>query len=274
MVCSVMVALLKTHVLYHGNVPAKALHEDAKVWPPTTFDPKSLSGLAVWLDASQLPGATGSNVSPWPNLATGGPPGTMYTNPGNDILPIVSTNTLNGKKLVRFYNSQARMRMTGHGVELEYTLAYVARMVPGGVMSGRIMTSVYPPTNFLIGYWNGFEDVAYSSSGAFWDRPGGNPQKSVTTNWRLYSSDAGPGDTAWLPRLLNNGVQISQSSAAVGNRGNDGWLGSMNIPGYDATSTAETCDCEIAEVLLYNRKLPDVDRQKVENYLRTKWALS
>jgi hypothetical protein len=268
-----MTVLQSGTVTFHANMRGtKLIVGSSVIWPPA-FTPEDLAGLAVHLDAASLPGATGSDVSPWPNLAPGGPAGTMMTNPGNYILPIVSTNTLNGKKIVRFYNSQARMRMTGHGVELEYTLAYIARMVPGGIMSGRIMTSSYPPTNFLVGFWNNFEDVAYSSSGSFWTGASGNPQTSVTTNWKLYSSDAGPGDTAWLPRLFSNGVQISQSSAAVGNRGQDGWLGTMNIPGYDPTTTAETCDCEIAEVILYNRKLTDTDRKKVEGYLKTKWGL-
>jgi hypothetical protein len=262
--------------VYQGSAMAGAMYQaGAQVWPPPpAFAPSDLTGLAVWLDASQLAGAAGSSVSPWPNLAVGGPPGTMLTSPGNNILPIVSTNTLNGKKIVRFYTDQARMRMTGHGVELTYTLAYVARPVPGGTMAGRIMTSSYPPTNFLTGFWNGYEDVAYSSSGSFWTGASGNPQTSVTSNWKLYSSDAGPGDTAWLPRLFKNGVQISQSSAAVGNRGQDGWLGTMNIPGYDPNTTAETCDCEVAEVVLYDHKLTDADRVKVETYLRTKWGLS
>jgi hypothetical protein len=43
----------------------------------------------------------------------------------------------------------------------------------------------------------------------------------------------------------------------------------LNISGY--ANTEDTCDCEIAEVVLYNRKLSDSDRQTVEGYLRKKW---
>jgi hypothetical protein len=225
------------------------------------FNPAALSGLAVWFDASQLAGATGSNVSPWPNLAAGGPAGTMVTNPGNDILPIVSTNTLNGKKLVRFYNNQARMRVTGTGVTLDWTLAYVARMVPAGINVGRIVNGIYAPNNILWGFWNGFQDVAYDQG---FMTP--NTQTSVTTNWKLYSADGAAGSPS-TSRLLSNGVVLGSTTTS------QGWGGTFAISGYDPSSTAETCDCEIAEVLLWNRKLPDVDRQAAEGYLREKWAI-
>jgi hypothetical protein len=46
------------------------------------------------------------------------------------------------------------------------------------------------------------------------------------------------------------------------------------ISGYTddaAVATSQESDCEIAELVMYNRKLSDTERQTVENYLRTKW---
>jgi hypothetical protein len=260
-------ALLNTaDKLYLGSSQVDAAYLGAtKVFP--AFKPSAITGLAVWLDASSLSGSAGSAVDPWPNKVAGGPPGTMVGTPA----PKISTNTLNGKKLVRFTVSEGRMRMTGHSVELTYTLAYVARGAPGGsYLAGRFVTAVYPPTNFLVGYWNGFEDVGYSTSGSFW-LPDNRP--SVSTSWHLVSSDAGPGDTAWSPRMFSNGVFLNQSTATVGNRGQDGWLGSLNISGYDAASAAETCDIEMAELILYDHQLTDPERVQVESYLRSKWGL-
>jgi hypothetical protein len=260
-----MTVINEADKLYLGAHAVDRIYSGANlVWP--VFKPTDLPGLRIWLDASQLAGAQGSDVSPWPNLA-GGAPGTMMTNPGNYILPIVSTNTLNGLKIVRFYNSQARMRMTGIGVTLDYTVAYVARMVPGGIV-GRIVTTTYPDNNFLLGFWNGFEDVAYSTSGAFFV-PDNRP--AASNNWKLYSSDAAT--PVWTPRMFSNGVLLNTSSTTSGNPTQDGWGNNFNISGYDASTTAETCDCEIAEVVLYDNKLADADRQKVEDYLRAKWGL-
>lgn len=255
-------------VAYHGGTLATGLYSGStKNWP-LKFSPDALPGLVAWLDGSQLFGVPGAAVNPWPNLA-GGPPGSMVDDAGFTRWPKVSANTLNGHPLVRFTVSEGRLRMTGLDVELEFTLVYLARMAPGGYNAGRMVTSTYPPTNFLVGYWNGFEDVAYSTSGAFWT-PDNRP--NATTNWKLYSSDGGPA-ASWNPRLFKNGVLLSSSSATIGNRGQDGWLGTLNLSGYDAASSAETCDFEMAELILYNRKLPDTDRAKVEQYMKSKWGV-
>lgn len=258
--------------LYLGDIPVDVVFAGTtKVWPkPKVWTPDKLPGLTIWLDASQLGLADGAAVSPWPNLAVGGQPGTMVDDSGFSRWPKISTNKLNGKSIVRFTVSEGRMRMTGTGIELEFTLAYVARMVPGGsYIAGRIVTATYPPTNFLLGYWNGFEDVAYSTSGAFFT-PDNRP--ASTTNWNLYSADGGI-PTNWLPRLFKNGVLLNSNPTVAGNRGQDGWLSTFNLGGYDAASSAETCDFEIAEVVMYDHKITDIERDTLEQYLRTKWGL-
>src|SRR5262245_37213476 len=245
---------------YLGTQALNAIYlGTTQVWK-TAWTPATISGLKIWFDASQLPQAVGANVSPWPNLADAAKPGAMVTNPGNDILPIVSTRSLNGKKIVRFYNNQARLRMTGTGISYSYTLAYLARLVNGGI-AGRVVTASYPPPNFLIGFWNGYQDVAYDNgffspdtrTAVIWDQ------------WKLYSAD---GDiTAYQPRMFSSGVLLGTGSTG------GGWNGTLNISGYDATGIQETCDIEMAELVLYDRKLSDSDRQTVENYMKTKWGL-
>jgi hypothetical protein len=240
---------------------SRAYMGSTQVWP-AVFSPIQLAGLSVWLDASQLVLADGAAVSPWPNLANAAQPGTMLGTPA----PKMSTSKLKGQNLVRFSLNEGRLRMTGLNVDKAYTLAYVARMVLGGNNIGRIVSAAYPPSNFLLGYWNGYEDVAYSPSGAFF-LP--DMRTSVTVQWRLYSSDANA-PPSFYPRLFNNGVLLS-TGGSDGSAGADSFSGTFSLSGYDPTLTPETCDFEIAEVVLYNRKLLDSDRQKVEAYLRAKW---
>jgi len=255
--------------LYLGTQQVSAVYAGMeKVWPAWTT--ATISGLKIWLDASQLPGANETNVTVWPNLAAGGVPGTMIGTP----FPVVRPNAPNGKRVVRFFNNGGRLRMTGTGVRWAHTLAYVGRMVPGGISSGRIVTSSYPSANFLIGYWNGFEDVGFSSAGSFFVP---DTKKPVTTNWRLYSSDADAsstfGGTGYHPRMFSNGVFLASGGQADGYcSADDAWYdGVFNISGYSAAGVEETCDCEIAEVILYDHKVSDSDRQAVEDYLREKW---
>jgi len=53
-----------------------------------------------------------------------------------------------------------------------------------------------------------------------------------------------------------------------------GFGGTLNISGYTNdgdVAVSQQADAEIAEIVVYNRKLNDVDRYRVERYLRIKW---
>jgi hypothetical protein len=65
--------------------------------------------------------------------------------------------------------------------------------------------------------------------------------------------------------FYNNGLALGSAG------GGTGLQDRYNLSGYDATGVQESCDCEVAELLIYNHPLPDADRIEVENYLRVKW---
>ena len=229
-----------------GTVQAKAVFAgDVQVWP-SGFDPASLPGLAVWLDASQIGGRGAAPVDPWPNPGSG-PDGLIEGTPA----PVTRPDALNGLPVVRFKPSEGRVRIASTGVHLDWTLVYVARMV--GPTPGRVVNAYYPPNNLLVGFWNGQQDVMYDNGFA------SNTYAPWTTDWKLYSGDGAPG----LSRLFSDGALLGSTATAAG------WGGTFNLSGYAATE--ETCDCEVAEALQYSRKLSDADRQAVEGYLREKW---
>jgi hypothetical protein len=233
---------------------------DVLVWEPpvSAFAPDDLAGLVVWLDASQLGLADGAAVNPWPNRADAAKPGVMVpAASGTDAS--VRTNALGGKSVVRFYANHKRLRITGISVDDNFTLVYVARLT--GPTPGRVATAQYTPNNLLFGFWTSYEDVAYDNGFMVPDA-----RKPWTMNWRLYSADGiGPG--AVQDRFFSNGVLLGSYTDGRG------WGGTFNLSGYSPTTAEETADCEVAEVCLYNRKLPDGERQQVEDYLRVKWGL-
>jgi hypothetical protein len=236
--------------IYVGSTPAKAVYAgDTQVWPADSggFDPSSLAGLAVWFDAADY--TSGS----WPNKAAGGASSVLKGTPAPEVSPV----QLNGKPVVRFHINEGRIRIpSGSGVGLDWTLVYVGRI--WGTYPGRVITAQYPPSNLLVGFWNGFQDVCYDNG---FTEP--NTQTSATTDWKLYSGDGAPG----LTRLLSNGVVLGTTATSVG------WGGTLHVSGYDAEGLQESCDCEVAEVLQYSRKLSDDERHQVEDYLRGKWGL-
>lgn len=242
--------------VYRGTQPVPGLIKGVEVWPPpagepAAFEPDDLSGLAIWLDASQLGLADGAAVDPWPNLANASVPGAMLGTPA----PKVRTNAKNGLPVVRFTANEGRVRIaSGTGFDDDWTLAYVAHMV--GPTYGRVLNGIYSPNNILWGWWNGYQDVAYDNG---FMTP--NMQTAWTTDWKLYSADG----TTGLSRLFGDGASLGTTTTS------QGFGGTLAISGYDPSTAAETCDCEVAEVCIYNRKLSDADRAVVEDYLREKW---
>ena len=235
------------------------------LWTPTVegnndpWVPSLLPGLAIWLDASVL--EVGEIEFMWPDLSGSNNNGYIVGSPN----PIVRPGALSGKSVVRFKTSGSLLRMTETGMDLNWTLVYVGRMWALNA-AGRIVTSQYPPSNLLIGYWNFFEDVAYVEG---FLNP--NMQKAMTTEWRLYTGtgEGVPGDaTAWL---YNDGVYLSGGAQQV----SGGWKGFFCINGYDPyDQSKETADCEVAEVVMFDRRLSDVERNQVEDYLRLKWLMN
>jgi hypothetical protein len=247
--------------VYLGGQAVDAVYLGAdKVWEQVGgFSPADLAGLTIWLDASQLGLADGAGVSPWPNLGSGidaaivGAPA-----------PVVADAALNGLPVVRFTAGQGRVRSSGTGAGeagLNWTVAYVARLRDGTI--GRVVNANYPPANLLIGFWNGFENVAFVEGFLAPDA-----RRAQTTDWRLYSASgegASGNAKAWF---YEDGVFQSGDHAVGG-----GWQDSFNISGYSATGVEEMPNCDVAEVLFYDHRLSDAERVQAEDYLREKWGL-
>lgn len=148
--------------------------------------------------------------------------------------------------------------MTSTGVTTNWTLVYVARQ--WGLVPGRIVTGIYTPANILVGWWTSQQDVAYDNG---FMSP--NTQQPWTTNWKMYSADGIVTNT--LTRFFGDGTLLGTTPTA------QGWSGTFGISGYDPSGTQETCDCEVAEIAFYNRRLTGLERLDVENYMRQKWMI-
>ena len=226
--------------------------------PPPPFSPADYTGLCVWIDASQLVGADGSSVSPWQNLVPGGAHGYV---PGGAVPPKLKTNALNGRSVVHINALEGRFVWDNGttGVTVPYTVIFVAAKTDLRVTTARVVGAVYPPQNLLMGYYTNF-DQAYV--GYFI----GTPRTPVAGEWNMYSMDS-----AGSSRFWRNGVPLPG-----GGGGENHWGGSLVLGGYDPTVAydPQSCDADYAELVMYNRKLTDVERVTVENYLRDKWLVS
>jgi hypothetical protein len=241
-----------------GTQPASKVYlGPTQVWS-SALNPKSIPGLTVWLDASTLPLGP---VSPWTDMSGLAHHGTIVGSPAPTVVAGLTS------KVVRFIHDQGRVRGNNglaSGIpSYNFTMCYVTHMGPANSV-GRVFTATYPPTNYLVGFHTSGYECMYDNG---WVNPGvGWP--APPTPWKIYGSDASHDGTNYLSRFFINGVGSGTSTGGTG-------MGqTYNLSGYDATGTQETCDCEVAELLIYSRKLLDAERVQVENYLRTKWGLS
>ena len=254
-----MTLLNEADAIYLGGLEADAVYLGAeKVWP--VFSPTSIAGLIAWHDAPQLALADGAYVNAWPSVVGSLVGANLNTAPNR---PVMRTNALNGLPVVRF-SVGSGLRWPDTGLDLNWTVIYVGRM--WGATAGRIVSGSYPPANILIGFHGGLEDKAYVEGWLFPDA-----SHAQTTNWKLYTGvgEGVPGNAT--ATLYSNGVYLSGGQPGSQNGG--GWKGTFQLNGYQPTDSGETCECEVGEVLKYNRKLPDAERIPVEDYLRAKWGL-
>jgi hypothetical protein len=251
-----MTVLNDADAVFLGSIQVDAVYcGTTLVWP--LWAPTDFPNLTLWLDASTLSPALGATIAAWPDLSGNNRTVNLVGTPA----PTISPTLKNGRKVVRFKVNEGRLRAVGLATTKDYTLVYVARQ--WGTTPGRIACATLPGGNVLFGWWTTYQDIAYVTN-AFLTP---DVRAAWTTNWKMYSAD-GASTPSYIPRLFSNGVLLSGESTRT-----DGWANTFNLSGYEPTGPGETSDAEVAEVVFYNRKLSDADRQTVESYLRAKWGL-
>lgn len=246
---------LADKIMRGGQQASRIYLGSTLVWQ-SGFKPTDIANCRIWIDATKIGLANGAAVHAWRNLG-GAPQPVVLGSPS----PTLQTNALNTQPVVRFTGTQGRLRFKATGIDKDYTLVYVARkwtLRLGRVIAAGIDTGTSHP-NILFGFWNNRFDCAYVEG---WLTP--DDIVTATTAWKLYSADATAATSA---RLFTNGTLLRSG----GTTSTYGFNQNVNICGHDDIST-EDADCDVAEVVMYNRKLSDAERQQVESYLRVKWG--
>lgn len=238
-------------ILPSGIATAEAVGSHTLVSPilGVSVQPTAIPGAEVSFDPTDIPGLV-LNLKPADIVAL-----TMVGSPA----PTVVTGVINGQPVARFTANEGRVRLTSTGIGLNYSVFHVSRLRTAAM--GRVVGATYPPSNLLVGFWNGFQNVFYVEGFLTPDA-----RVAQTTDWQLFTliGIGEPGDaTAWA---YKDGVFQSGNHPVTG-----GWQDTLSIGGYDPTGAAETPDADVAEILIYDTGLSDTDRERVENYLREKY---
>ena len=227
---------------------------------PSGFNPKTISGLSAWYDASVTSSVTLTSgfVSQWSDLS------------GNAINLSQSTEanrpgiaTVNGRQAIDFDGSNDNLNTTtevtpGTVFNVHIVDSTVAQLVYG-VQSGAGATLRSANLVFSsLGEYRS-QSVASSFNAGF---SGG----SRTANPRIVVHTFS--GTAVAGRL--DGAAFGGATSTTGGNTNGVWLGIRNING----TLSLPMDGKICEHLIYNRVLSADEISLVERYLAAKWGVT
>jgi hypothetical protein len=238
------------------------------------FAPNKVSGLSLWLDASVGVSASGGDISLWADQSGGGIDAYPF-----DVAPVIVQNQINGKPAVRLTEiggDDKYFYLNGNPMGLSGTTAFVVNCIDAAVFSSG--GSGGDPSGALLGDFGSADDGShwlYGLNNNVYDsfastlRKDSLGEPAGIRNWNLYSVYSM--DDAW--ELFCNGVAVEFDGGNVYSnaaKNDDLYIG---VQKNNVEVDPQTFKGRIAEVVIYNRVLTTTERLKVQEYLRTKYAL-
>jgi hypothetical protein len=238
------------------------------------FNPKTIAGLAVWLDASADSSLTfnGTTVSEWRDLSGNGRhflQATAGSQPG--------TSTLNGRRVLTTSGSSF---MVGNSNSLT-----ALTDVPGATVLMAASFGTANNTNLL--FWSNGANaqqgrVLVGRNGVFGGNFGVGGRRLDADSFSGIGYAAGTGSEVYTALVdyanadaffFAGGSQQASTTSflTAGNSSNTNSLGAaLFANGIGGTVPTAT----LGEALIYSRALTTSERQKVERYLGRKWGLT
>jgi hypothetical protein len=223
------------------------------------FDPKSITGLALWLDGASL--ASGS-VATWSDKSGNGRDATQTT-PNNQP----TTTTMNGRNAVLFDGSNDFLNVAG----ITFSTAPYSALVVYSHPAQRFQAILneLPPIQSL----NYLALGLTSTNGIGLIRVGNAAQASNlsaavnTTNVIAWLGD-GSSTSSQTVSIRRNGVAASADITLTGITTSPAAT-RLTVGGFIG---GDLCGGTLAEMVLYNRRLTLSETQSLETYLATKWG--
>jgi hypothetical protein len=223
----------------------------------TGFNPKTLTGLLVWMDSSDSSTYTiASGVSEWRDKSGNG---RSFTQSTANNQPIVSATTQNGKALLEFDGVNDKLAATGNWLQIANCTLFAAYRRTAGVYGGIITSTGNSDNSPGI--------IVDTSRGAVRGYSNFSPEAvGAADSFHIVSGTVTNGATV----TYTNGTQIS-TSVASGTLGVDQTTTSI---GTYRQAAANYFGGYIGEILAWNRVLTTTERQTVERWLGKRWGVT
>lgn len=232
--------------------------------------PDGVNGLVLWLRADDGTFTPGQSVATWSDTSGNN---NHAVQPNALRRPLFAAQAVNGLPALRFTRAaqQQLFLPTGGFAGMsdlsDFTVLTVARWgggVTSGILGGYRGANTANPASTVL-------EIPAASQLRLRVGLGGNvvANNAVTANaWHLLGASMRAANVT--SSLFVNGDEVA---SAAGHPGLTILANYDRLPVGSSHDDARTFDGDIAEFLLYNRSLPDGERQAVERYLSQKYAL-
>ena len=253
----------------------------------SAFTPRSIAGLALWLDASDPSVLFQDAAATTPATATSDPVGAWLDKSGNarhatqstaGSRPTISATTQNGRKALAFDGSNGWMRTerTTYAARSVFTVFRRTGTAPlysspFGKQSN--VAAGYGGSSYQVAYGNeGGWSVVDSSTQKLWYTSNGSPHKLSAVYMRgvampLAAAQSYQTGIAAAPNTTD--AELLYAEAATDTDGNQAWF-----LGTEPFATTRKYPANILEVLIYNRALTATERLRIERYLAARWGIA
>lgn len=221
------------------------------------FAPTDLPGLSVWLSADAGVNQSGGFVSSWIDQSSNN--FTFQAPTGGEQPQFVSTSSYNSQPYINFDGTDRLLSLNNFSFT-NATIFIVSSQISGDQNYGRVLDHAYN-----LGFWIGRE-VGTKIGGGFIELnpPYGNfvntPDNTPSIISMVRSGSTTSAFKNTLPFSTPTRTTLSSSTAS-----NKIALGAT----IDAIAYGKK---HVYEVIIYNTTLTTLERQEVENYLRTKYT--
>lgn len=231
------------------------------------------SGSFLWLAADNLALSDGNAIASWADKS----PEVNNASAAGGLQPTYKSNIINGLPVARFAGGQLMTIANIASINPTTMSAFVVASVTGqqggengfffmknaSAGTGQTVYGVGRAFSVITNKWT----MSLNLSGSNWADHASTADLSLSafallsctfdgSNWRLYKNAATDGNGA-----LSGSIYAAST-------------GTLQIGGYNASwSGQERLIGDIAEIILFNSALSDVDRQAVEAMLNTKYAI-
>ena len=221
------------------------------------------SGLSLWLKADAGVTLSGSNVTAWADQSGNG---NNATSP--DSYPTFVSSSINSKPAISFNGNDSWMQIPQNSIgdNGNISIFIVMNYTSGYIFLNKGDAASFEATSWELSTITGFGFVDTNDGDPIWNTVPVSPATNTPLLLEGFSTDgesqlAFNGTDSGSPSGTNVGFNNISQYIGIGGGGDGG--GNQGNP----------LDAKIAEIIIYNRQVTTPERQQVEAYLNTKYAI-